>query len=211
MPESASRRETDGADTEILVVSADRRTLNAIVEATAQFVRDNSESGEVGRAFVAALFDLRFGSDLVRMANNNDPFAATPGDVRVGSDGSFWLWAEVKQGVVATSEIQAFVDRVKAVGGDRAMFFALGDSPHQQDIHLAQLREGAVGDGIELAVFCSPEQAMIDFLPKVAGNAGMQAERLANRMLGRLRDAQVTGDLETQWIDLIEEVASRSR
>ena len=205
------RRGIARPETEIPVVTGDRETLNALVEETAQFVRDNSESGKVGQAFVAALFDILFPSAQVRMGNNNDPSATIPGDVQVGSDGSLWLWAEVKQKAVVTSEIQAFVDRVKSIGGDRAMYFALGNSPYPHNIDFTQLQKRAIKDGIELTVYSAPEQAMSDFLPKVAGSAGMQAQQLVSRVLRRIHEAQVTSALEGVWTELIERVASAGK
>ena len=186
-------------ETEHLVVSGDRRTLIAVMDATNEFVSSNSEAGKVGQAFAAALFDILFPTNAVRMGNNNDPSATIPGDVQVGSEGRFWLWAEVKQKAVVTSEIQAFVDRVKAIGGDRAMYFALGNPLYPQNIDAAQLQKRAVKDGIELTVYSAVEQALDDLLPKSPGRAGMQAEALANRLLSRLHEAQVTSALEEAW------------
>ncbi len=193
------RRGAAKPDTEHLVITGDRRTLIAIMDATTEFVASNSEAGKVGQAFAAALFDILFPSNAVRMGNNNDPSATIPGDVQVGSDGKFWLWAEVKQKAVVTSEIQAFVDRVKAIGGDRAMYFALGNVLYPQNIDVAQLQKRAVKDGIELTIYSAAEQALEDLLPKSPGNAGMQADALANRLLHRLQEAQVTSALEEAW------------
>jgi len=185
--------------TEYLVIAGDRRTLDAILHATAEFVTSNSEAGKVGQAFAAALFDILFPANQVRMGNNNDPSATIPGDVQVGSDGTFWLWPEVKQKAVVTSEIQSFVDRVKAIGGDRVVYFALGNALYPQNIDFNQLQKRASKDGIELTIYSAPEQALIDLLPKSAGSAGMQADAIANRMMQRLHEAQVTSALEEAW------------
>ena len=98
-----------------------------------------------------------------------------------------------------SSEIQAFVDRVKAIGGDRAMYFALGNALYPQNIDAAQLQKRAIKDGIELTVYSAVEQALEDLIPKSPGSAGMQAEALANRLLNRLQEAQVTSALEEAW------------
>ena len=192
---------------ETLVVSGDRRTLDAIVEATTEFVVANSEAGKVGQAFAAALFDILFSASQVRMGNNNDPSVTIPGDVQVGSDGKIWLWAEVKQKAVVTSEIQAFVDRVKAIGGDRAMYFALGNAPYPQNVDIAQLQKRAARDGIELTLYSAPEQALNDLLPKAPGSAGTQAEIVANQMFRRLHEAQVTSALEDAWAEAVQRLA----
>ena len=188
-------------EADVLVVRGDRRALDAVIGVTNEFVAENSEAGKVGQAFAAALFDILFPSHQIRMGNNNDPSASIPGDVQVGRDETFWLWIEVKQKAVVSSEIQAFVDRVKAIGGDRAMYFALGNAHYPQNIDMMQLHKRAVKDGIELTIYSAPEQALSDLLPKAAGSAGMQAEALANRMLDRLHQSQVSSTLEQVWID----------
>lgn len=199
------RRGLSAPVTELLFAAEDRHALDAILQVTAEFVAENSEAGKVGQAFAAALFDLLYPGHQVRMGNNNDPSATIPGDVQVGKDGTFWLWAEVKQKAVVTSEIQAFVDRVKAIGGDRAMYFALGNAIYPQNIDLAQLQKRAVKDGIELTVYSAAEAALSDLLAKAPGNAGMQAEGVANRMFHRLHEAQVTSALESSWKHLMEQ------
>lgn len=192
---------------DVQVDTGDRRALDAIVEVTTEFVAANSEAGKVGQAFAAALFDVLFSASQVRMGNNNDPSATIPGDVQVGSDNVFWLWAEVKQKAVVTSEIQAFVDRVKAIGGDRAIYFALGNAHYPQNIDHAQLQKRALKDSMLLTVYSTAEQALSDILPKAAGSAGTRARNLANRMLLRLHEAQVTGALEEAWVRSIEDAA----
>jgi hypothetical protein len=201
------RRGAGQSKTEVLVISGNRETLEAIMDVAMEFVNENSESGKVGQAFVAALFDLIFPNEQVRMGNNNDPSAIVPGDVQVGKDGVFWLWAEVKQKSVVTSEVQAFVDRVKAIGGDRAWYFALANSPYPHNIDVAQLQKRAIKDGIELTVYSAPEQALSDLLAKSPGSAGTLAESLANRMVIRLHEAQVTSALEEAWVRRVGEHA----
>jgi hypothetical protein len=143
------------------------------------------------------------------MGNNNDPSAVIPGDVQVGSDGSYWLWAEVKQRAVVTSEIQSFIDRVKAIGGDRVMYFALGNAPYPHNIDPNQLQRRAVRDGLELTIYSNPEQALEDLLAKSAGNSGTLADGLANGMVRRLHEAQVTSSLETAWVDSLREYTQK--
>lgn len=204
------RRADSRPDLDMLVVSGGRWTLDAIIDRTAEFVSANSEAGKVGQAFAAALLDILFPANQVRMGNNNDPSATIPGDVQVGSNGTFWLWVEVKQKAVVTSEVQAFVDRVRAVGGDRAMYFALANAPYPQNVDSAQLQKRAIKEGIELTIYSAPEQALADLLPKAFGSASMQSEALANRMFRRLHEAQVTEALEETWAEVIERSTTRS-
>ncbi len=199
-----TRRGLSDPVAELIVSAGDRHALDAILQVTAEFVAENSESGKVGQAFAAALFDLLFPGHQVRMGKNNDPSTTIPGDVQVGSDGRFWLWAEVKQRAVVTSEIQAFVDRVKVIGGDRAMYFALGNALYPQNIDVNQLQKRAVKDGVELTVYSAPEVALSDLLAKAPGSAGIMAEGIANRMLHRLHEAQVTSALESAWQQIME-------
>ena len=196
-----SRRGAGLSTHEELAISGNRETLESISGRAAAFVNENSESGKVGQAFAATLFDLLFPSEQVRMGNNNDPSAVIPGDVQVGDNGNFWLWAEVKQRAVVTSEIQSFMDRVKAIGGDRVMYFALGNAPYPHHIDQIQLQKRAIRDGLELTIYSTPEQALDDLLAKSAGNSGKLAEGLANGMVRRLHEAQVTSALETAWAD----------
>jgi len=195
------RRGAGVSNREEIAVTGNRETLELITERVAAFVNDNSEAGKVGQAFAATLFDLLFPSEQVRMGNNNDPSSMIPGDVQVSSDGSYWLWAEVKQRAVVTSEIQSFIDRVKAIGGDRVMYFALGNAPYPHHIDSSQLQKRAVRDGLELTIYSTPEQALDDCLAKSAGNSGKLAEGLANGMVRRLHEAQVTSALETAWVN----------
>lgn len=177
-----------------------RETLRAISDEIARFVSANSEQCKVGQTFVAALFDLIFPAETVRMGNNNGPSAGLPGDVQVAHHGHYWLSAEVKQKPVVTSEIQVFIDRVKAVGGDRAWYFALGNAQYPQNIYHAQLQRRAALDGMELMVYSSPKEALRDLLLAAPGSAEMVAEQLVKGVFSRLDEAQVSTALEARWL-----------
>jgi hypothetical protein len=187
--------------------SAHLRNLRAICDVTRDFVEAHAGVDQVGQSFVAALFDLLFVGCEVRMGQHHARSAVLPGDVQVGADGAMWLWAEVTYTQVVTSEIQDFVNQVSGVGGDRAFYFALRNHLYPQSIDHFHLKEHAAKDGISLMVYSSAEQALEDILPVAAGSAGTLAVGLANRMLHRLHEAQVTGALEEAWVRSIEDAA----
>lgn len=105
---------------------------------------------QVGQAFAVTLFEILSTRRAVGTDNYGDPSATTPGDVQVGKGGRFWLWTAVMQKGVATSAMYAFVDRVKAIGGDRAMYCALGNALNPQHIETSQLHKCAIKDDVEL-------------------------------------------------------------
>jgi hypothetical protein len=197
------RRGAGVATGETLTFTGGRAALESMSRDAAEFVSENSESGKVGQAFAAALFDLIFPTGEVRMGNNNNSSAVIPGDVQVGNRGTFWMWAEVKQRAVVTSEVQAFIDRVKEIGGDRVMYFALKNSPYPHNINELLLQRRANKDGIQLTIYSAPEQALEDLLAKSPGNSTTIAEDFANGFIRRLHEAQVTSRLEQKYMEVL--------
>lgn len=197
------RRGAGVATSEKLAFTGGRAALESVSRDAAEFVSENSESGKVGQAFAAALFDLIFPAAEVRMGNNNNPSAVIPGDVQVGNSGTYWLWAEVKQRAVVTSEVQAFIDRVKGIGGDRVMYFALSNSPYPHNINELLLQKRANKDGIELTIYSAPEQALEDLVAKSPGSSTKIAEDFANGFIRRLHEAQVTSRLEEKCLETL--------
>jgi hypothetical protein len=167
-----------------------------------EFVSDNSESGKVGQAFVATLFDLAFPGFENRMGNNNDPSVHLPGDVQSASDGKYWLWAEVKQKSVVTPDVQTFLERILEIKGDRAMYFALANEPYPQNLNLEKLQKEAAKKGVLLHVFVSPAQAFLEVISFAPGSAIDLATRFANTFNSRLREAAVTTELRNRWIEI---------
>lgn len=177
-------------------------SLTHMGELASSFVVENSESGKVGQAFVATLFDLAFPGFENRMGNNNDPSVHLPGDVQSASDDRYWLWAEVKQKSVVTPEIQAFIERISDVKGDRAMYFALANEPYPQNLDLDKLQKESLKKGVLLKVFVSPSQAFSEITSFAPGSAIDLATRFANAFNSRLREAAVTNELRNKWIEI---------
>ena len=177
-------------------------SLISLGEKASDYVLENSESGKVGQAFVAALYDVAFPGFETRMGNNNDPSVHIPGDVQTSQDGSYWLWAEVKQKSVATPDVQTFLDRITEIEGDKAMYFALANAPYPQNINLDKLSKEALKRGINLQIFVSPMDAynwVISFAP---GSTIVVANRFANAFNARLRESSVTSELRNKWIEI---------
>jgi hypothetical protein len=177
-------------------------SLMAMGDLASNFVDTNSESGKVGQAFVAALFDLAFPGFENRMGNNNDPSVYLPGDVQSEKDGSYWIWAEVKQKSVVTPDIQTFLERISEIKGDRAMYFALANEPYPQNLNLDKLQKEAMKKGVLLHVFTSPAQAFREVTSFAPGSAIDLANRFANTFNSRLREAAVTNELRNKWIEI---------
>lgn len=166
------------------------------------FVLMNSESGKVGQAFVAALFDVAYPGFDIRMGNNNDPSIHIPGDVQASIDEKYWAWAEVKQRSVSTPDVQAFVDRVSSIKGDYALYFALANEPYPQNIQIEKLINISLKKGVRLHLFVSPKEAFERILALAPGNAATVASGFANAFNVRLRDAAVTNELRNKWIEV---------
>ncbi len=177
-------------------------SLMRMRDLASKFVDSNSESGKVGQAFVAALFDLAFPGFENRMGNNNDPSVHIPGDVQSASNGEIWLWAEVKQKSVVTPDIQTFIERISAIKGDRAMYFALANEPYPQNLSMDKLQKEAIKKGVLLHVFVSPFQAFSEVTSFAPGSGLDLATRFANTFNSRLREAAVTNELRNKWIEI---------
>lgn len=179
-----------------------RTTLNKLKSATVEFVTSNSESGKVGQAFVGALYDCAFPTSGVRMGNNNDPSIHVPGDVQASLDDKIWLWAEVKQKAVVSPDVKSFVDRVIKIGGDRADYFALANEPYPQNIQIQKVIDDASKHGVSLSIYVSSREAIEGYFERCEGNALSIANRFANSFNVRLHEANVTSELQQQWVEI---------
>ena len=177
-------------------------SLMRMGELSSAFVIENSESGKVGQAFVATLFDLAYPDFDNRMGNNNDPSVHIPGDVQSAIDGEYWLWAEVKQKSVVTPDVQTFIERISAINGDRAMYFALANEPYPQNLNVDKLKKEAAKKGILLHIFVSPQQAFNEIISYAPGSAKSLSPGFANMFNSRLREASVTGELRNKWFEI---------
>jgi hypothetical protein len=176
--------------------------LSHLGEIASDFVLMNSESGKVGQAFVAALFDVAYPGFGIRMGNNNDPSVHIPGDVQASINENYWAWAEVKQKSVSTPDVQTFVERVSGIEGDFAFYFALANDPYPQNIQMEKLLNASLKKGVRLHVFVSPKEAFNKMLLLAPGSASSQASGFANAFNVRLREAAVTNELRNKWIEV---------
>lgn len=183
-----------------------KETFDKLLVLTHTFVSNYSEQGKVGQAFAAALYDLLYGADTVRMGNNNDPSFGTPGDVQVGPGGHYWLWGEVKQKAITTSEVQTFMNKVQAVGGERIAYFALVNYRYPGQLNENMLAKLALRSNLDLTLYTSPEAALDELLVMAPGSYQQVASDFATRLTARLQEAQVTSALEESWKALLEEL-----
>jgi len=189
---------------EIFVIDGGRNVLLAATEVIADFVRENSEGGKVGQAFVAAVLDLLFPQATVRMGKVNDPSASVPGDVHVGNRQRLWLWSEVKQRPVVTTDVQTFLKSVQSNGGDRAWYFALANQRYTQNLNVVQLFKFAANNTMELVMYQDPQEVLEDVIPKLAGTADDLTAQLMSRFARRLDESGVSIALRDDWYEITE-------
>ena len=181
----------------------DSEILSRVVKAASDFVDTNSEAGKVGQVLVAALFDSIYTVSEIRMGNNNDPSSRVPGDIQIGDGQVNWLWAEVKQKVISTPDIQSFVEKVQAAGGQRAAYFALVNSAYPQNIDNDKVQTHSAKIGVVLDVYQSPVAAIDSILRTAPGTRVQVAERFVNAFANRLVEAKVTDSLLNNWNDVV--------
>jgi hypothetical protein len=190
----------------VIELEGGKELLDSLVTATAGFVDENSEQGKVGQAFAAALYDLLYGDDQVRMGNNNDPSFTAPGDVQVGPGVDYWLWGEVKQKNIVTAEVQTFMDKVRKAGGERVVYFALANHRYEGQLNDKQLQKVAARVNIDLVIYTSPLEALLDLISKAPGPFHQVASDFATRFTTRMQEAQVTSALEDTWAKVLDDL-----
>lgn len=180
-------RRRDAAAVTVTVRASGRAALDEVTTAVADFVTAHSDNGKVGQAFAAALLDVTYGIDQVILGDTQDPDASTPGDVQVSTPEGVWLWTEAKQKVIQTGDITGFLEKVRQVGGERVVYFALTNSGYSGYIKPDTIQKEAKRLGVDVTVLESP-RAAIDLYASVAPGsfafvAGALLERLRARMV----------------------------
>lgn len=94
--------------------------------AAGEFMAQDPENGRRGQAFVAACLSLRY--ERVESARVNDPSRRYPGDVRGYIGSRIAVHAEVKQKVVASSEVERFAAQVASDDTPIALYAALANN-----------------------------------------------------------------------------------
>lgn len=175
-----------------------------LVDAADDFVREDPESGRRGQALVAACLSLAFPQ--VESGRINDPSRRHPGDVRALRDGHIVVYAEVKQKVVPTAEVDRFVRQLMETDQRVGLYVALANGPHT--VPLARPEITAWKWGVVLRVYTSGRKLARD----AATWSGLAASELPLRFdRGFARWLVKMGcrdDTVHQWLALRERVTS---
>ena len=184
------RREAHGGpDSARFAAPEEVQELDRLEQRIRVFVDEHPDGGRTGQAFTAAILDLLYGPDNVRLGHVNDPDAASVGDVHVGSDEDKWLWAEVKQRVITTGDVAEFADRVAAEGGGRAIYCAFANAPYPDHVSRRRIDEASMAAGVRFEYFDSTEGFMARFFGVAPGSPRERMERLLQSLDCRLKAA----------------------
>lgn len=182
-------RRVDAPTISVRVDRDGKESLDAVCDALAAFVDTHSDGGRVGQAFAAAVLDLVYSPDAVVLGDTQDPDATVPGDVQVEDEAGTWLWTEVKQKVVTTGDVQGFIRKVHAAGGERVVYAALVNSGYSGNIQRKPVESEARRLGMGVEVIDSPRRLLDQFVPLAAGSYRLVAGRLLERAHARMAQA----------------------
>lgn len=197
------RRGLGPATVSELEVSADKATINHFIDLTHDFVDAHSESGKVGQAFAAALYDMLYGEKNVRMGKNHDPSFTVCGDVQLGRKGEYWQFSEVRQRSISTGDVTGFIQKAHDDGVRRVAYWALKNYKYEGALSEKNAQKEAERLGMELVIYTSPREALEDLLAKAPGTFDDIATELANRMTVRLAEAETNDEIAKAWQDLV--------
>ena len=181
------------------------RELDRLEQNIRVFVEEHPDGGSTGQAFTAAILDLLYGSDNVRLGHINDPDAASVGDVHVGTDEDMWLWAEVKQRVITTGDVAEFADRVAAEGGGRAIYCAFANAPYPDHVSRRRIEEASMATGVRFEYFDSTEAFMARFFGVAPGSPRERMERLLLSLDFRLKAADCPDATQASFRQLLHD------
>lgn len=183
--------------------------LDEAVKLLSDFVDQNSGAGKVGQAFGSALLDLLYSSDAVEQGNSQDPDASTPGDIHVRDDnGQIWLWVEVKQAPIQSGQVQGFIDKVAANGGERVLYLALKNHDYPSDISIRKVETHAAKNNIRLTLFQSPHETLNWFLEFAGGSSGAILSNLLGRLHERLLESGASLEIRERFDRITERFSS---
>lgn len=185
-----------------LHLHGDKAVYDDVLEAVCAFVDTTASNGRIGQAFAASLLDCVHGPDAVVLGALHDPDVTRPGDVHVGVP-TPWLWAEVKQKVVVTGDVEGFLDKVGKAGGDRVVYFALANGAYGANLIKARSVQRRAGDlGIQVHVLTSSADAASWVLALAVGSLAAVATTLLERLHARMVEAGCSPDDVTALEDL---------
>lgn len=179
--------------------------LSHLERSISVFVDENPDGGTTGQAFAAAVFDLLYGVDNVRLGHVNDPDAVTAGDVHVLADDDMWLWTEVKQRVVTTGDVTAFAGRVASERGSRAVFCAFANAAYPDHVSRRRIEESAMSLGVQVEYFDSTSAFMSRFFDVAPGSPRDRIERLLQALVFRLRASDSPSATQASFRRLLDE------
>ncbi len=136
------------------IVRAEQITTERFIQAVAEVVSADSESGKRAQSVAAGLMDVFVGDERVETQRVNDPDRHFPGDVGVTSASDETRWEkvfEVRDKVVDESDLYLFAQKVaKSKIGDAAV---LAVATRQGAFPVEKSRSFAASQGVSLTVF----------------------------------------------------------
>lgn len=169
-----------------VLAAEDLAAIDDLLEAVAAFISKHPDNGRTGQAFVAAVLDLVYGADEIRLGKVNDPDASTVGDVHATRDDEIWLWAEVKQKVVTNGEVTGFVNKVSQQGGSRAIFCAFLNSTYPDYVQQQKALDAARKKGVMLEFFDTPHSFLTQYFRVASGSSSDAVSRLIGALVNRV-------------------------
>lgn len=183
-----------------------RATLSA-----AKALLTESEGGKRAQALTAAVFDMVYGADRVRILRINDPSRHFPGDVQfVDASGHPLVSAEVKDKPISPGEIEQFVAALAVAEIARGMVVAIASSQPRFDYSMLVDRMSQER-GVLLTVLVSVEDLLLTAfawspmpLPEVLAQFPEAASK-------RLQDIEVEQSTLRQWAELVSPAADTAQ
>jgi hypothetical protein len=173
----------------------------AVIDASRQFVSENSESGRRAQALVAAIFDLVF--DDVTSDRVNNPSRKWPGDVRVyDDDRKLVLAVEVRDKMVTQSDAMAFAASLQEKSASAGAIVGLDEAAHNELDRGLVLLEAERDYGVTLTVI----EGVLELISAAITWSGRPAaellEELPRQMLVRLEEIEVADESLSRWAEL---------
>jgi hypothetical protein len=158
------------------------------------------------QAFAAACLDL--GHAVVRSRRLNDPSRDVPGDVHAYVNEKPVLAVEVRGKAVPATELESFIESCAQVGITRVVL--LVDALGHQPIDVNTLKSHALSLGaVHLALFESAGAFLLDAITWADLSIDAATQRLAERVLQRLRQVEASKATLDEWVRAVALVQTR--
>lgn len=173
--------------------------FEALARVAGEFIAKDPESGRRGQAFVAACLSLRYAQ--VESARVNDPSRRHPGDVRGYIDSRIAVHCEVKQRVVASSEVERFAAQVAGDDTPVALYAALANN--RDTVPLDRVEATAASKNhVVLMVYTDPWRLARDAALWSGLPAGELPTRFDAAFIAWLSKMGCRDETLTEWSDL---------